>query len=107
MRSCAGSRTAAIDRAGSSDCMRRTILPAAASSQARKKSFLAYGEHLIVKCLLRIIVCNSARAWRDIPQSICMRAVCWNGKKDVRVETVDDPRLLNPRDAIVETELRS
>ncbi|HEY1373817.1 MAG TPA: zinc-dependent alcohol dehydrogenase [Candidatus Binatia bacterium] len=34
-----------------------------------------------------------------------MRAVCWNGKRDVRVESVDDPRLLNPRDAIVETEL--
>ena len=34
-----------------------------------------------------------------------MRAVCWNGKRDVRVESVDDPRLLNPRDAIIETEL--
>jgi threonine dehydrogenase-like Zn-dependent dehydrogenase len=30
-----------------------------------------------------------------------MRAVCWNGKEDVRVETVPDPRVLNPRDAIV------
>ncbi|MDB6031562.1 MAG: Alcohol dehydrogenase GroES domain protein [Verrucomicrobiales bacterium] len=30
-----------------------------------------------------------------------MKAVIWNGKKDVRVETVPDPRLLNPRDAIV------
>jgi threonine dehydrogenase-like Zn-dependent dehydrogenase len=34
-----------------------------------------------------------------------MRAVCWNGKKDIRVETVSDPRILNPRDAIIETEL--
>jgi NADPH:quinone reductase-like Zn-dependent oxidoreductase len=34
-----------------------------------------------------------------------MRAVCWNGKKDIRVETVSDPRILNPRDAIVEIEL--
>ncbi|MBI4528540.1 MAG: glutathione-dependent formaldehyde dehydrogenase [Deltaproteobacteria bacterium] len=34
-----------------------------------------------------------------------MRAVCWNGKKDIRVETVPDPRILNPRDAIIETEL--
>jgi threonine dehydrogenase-like Zn-dependent dehydrogenase len=30
-----------------------------------------------------------------------MRALCWNGKKDVRVEQVADPEILNPRDAIV------
>jgi len=30
-----------------------------------------------------------------------MRAVCWYGKNDVRVESVPDPELLNPRDAIV------
>ena len=30
-----------------------------------------------------------------------MRAVCWNGKNDIRVETVPDPEILNPRDAIV------
>jgi threonine dehydrogenase-like Zn-dependent dehydrogenase len=30
-----------------------------------------------------------------------MRAACWYGKHDVRVETVDEPRILNPRDAIV------
>ena len=30
-----------------------------------------------------------------------MRAVCWNGKHDVRVETVPDPKILNPRDAII------
>jgi threonine dehydrogenase-like Zn-dependent dehydrogenase len=30
-----------------------------------------------------------------------MRAVCWEGKKDVRVQTVPDPKILNPRDAIV------
>jgi threonine dehydrogenase-like Zn-dependent dehydrogenase len=30
-----------------------------------------------------------------------MRAVCWYGKKDVRVETVPDPKILNPRDAVV------
>ncbi len=30
-----------------------------------------------------------------------MKAVCWNGKQDVRVETVPDPAILNPRDAIV------
>ena len=30
-----------------------------------------------------------------------MRAVCWHGKHDVRVERVPDPEILNPRDAIV------
>jgi threonine dehydrogenase-like Zn-dependent dehydrogenase len=34
-----------------------------------------------------------------------MRAVCWNGKKDIRVERVADPEIINPRDAIVKTEL--
>jgi threonine dehydrogenase-like Zn-dependent dehydrogenase len=30
-----------------------------------------------------------------------MRAVCWRGTHDVRVERVPDPAILNPRDAIV------
>jgi threonine dehydrogenase-like Zn-dependent dehydrogenase len=30
-----------------------------------------------------------------------MKAVCWNGKTDMRVETVPDPEILNPRDAVV------
>src|SRR5918992_3943774 len=30
-----------------------------------------------------------------------MKALCWYGKNDVRVETVPDPEVLNPRDAIV------
>lgn len=30
-----------------------------------------------------------------------VKAVCWNGVKDVRVETVDDPIIMNPRDAII------
>jgi threonine dehydrogenase-like Zn-dependent dehydrogenase len=30
-----------------------------------------------------------------------MRAACWNGKTDVVVTNVPDPRILNPRDAIV------
>ena len=31
-----------------------------------------------------------------------MKAVCWNGITDVGVETVPDPKLINPRDAIVQ-----
>src|SRR3954471_20007687 len=30
-----------------------------------------------------------------------MRALTWHGKHDVRMETVDDPKIVNPRDAIV------
>ncbi|MEJ7700909.1 MAG: alcohol dehydrogenase catalytic domain-containing protein [Pyrinomonadaceae bacterium] len=30
-----------------------------------------------------------------------MKAVCWNGKQDVRVENVPDPKILNSRDAII------
>ena len=30
-----------------------------------------------------------------------MRAVCWHGPRDLRVEEVPDPRIVNPRDAIV------
>src|SRR5438093_677727 len=30
-----------------------------------------------------------------------MKALCWRGKHDVAVERVPDPRVLNPRDAII------
>ncbi|MBD2360518.1 glutathione-dependent formaldehyde dehydrogenase [Anabaena minutissima FACHB-250] len=30
-----------------------------------------------------------------------MKAVCWHGTNDVRVETVPDPKIINPRDAII------
>ena len=30
-----------------------------------------------------------------------MKAVCYYGKEDIRVERVPDPAILNPRDAIV------
>src|SRR6476661_8078461 len=30
-----------------------------------------------------------------------MKALCWHGKGDVRVDTVSDPKILNPRDAVV------
>ncbi|MBD3885723.1 glutathione-dependent formaldehyde dehydrogenase [Phormidium tenue FACHB-886] len=30
-----------------------------------------------------------------------MKAVCWHGAHDVRVENVSDPKILNPRDAIL------
>jgi len=34
-----------------------------------------------------------------------MKAVCWNGVNDVRVENVPDPRIINPHDCIVKTSL--
>src|SRR5436190_22652184 len=30
-----------------------------------------------------------------------MKAVCWCGSKDIRTETLPDPKILKPRDAIV------
>jgi threonine dehydrogenase-like Zn-dependent dehydrogenase len=30
-----------------------------------------------------------------------MRALTWHGKHDVRIDTVDDPEIVNPRDAII------
>jgi threonine dehydrogenase-like Zn-dependent dehydrogenase len=30
-----------------------------------------------------------------------MRALCWHGAKDVRIDNVPDPKILNPRDAIL------
>lgn len=34
-----------------------------------------------------------------------MRAACWNGKQDIRVEQVPDPKIVNPRDAIIKVTL--
>ena len=30
-----------------------------------------------------------------------MRALCWHGKGDVRCDTVPDPKIEHPRDAII------
>jgi threonine dehydrogenase-like Zn-dependent dehydrogenase len=30
-----------------------------------------------------------------------MKALCWHGKHDIRYETVPDPKILNPRDAVI------
>lgn len=34
-----------------------------------------------------------------------MKALCWYGKHDVRVETIPDPQILNPHDAIIQVTL--
>ena len=34
-----------------------------------------------------------------------MRALCWNGVNDLRVETVADPEILNPHDLILKVRL--
>ena len=34
-----------------------------------------------------------------------MKAICWHGKKDVRVESVPEPKMVNKRDAIVKINL--
>ena len=34
-----------------------------------------------------------------------MQALCWNGINDLRVETVPDPTIINPRDVILQVKL--
>src|SRR2546423_14927177 len=34
-----------------------------------------------------------------------MKAVCWYGKEDVRIENVPDPTIINPRDAVIRVTL--
>lgn len=36
-----------------------------------------------------------------------MKAVCWYGANDLRVVDVDEPKILNPRDAIIRVGLSS
>ena len=36
-----------------------------------------------------------------------MRALCWNGVNDLRVENVPDPSIVNPHDAIIAVRLSS
>ena len=36
-----------------------------------------------------------------------MKALCWNGVRDVRVETVKDPEIINPQDVILKVALSS
>ena len=35
-------------------------------------------------------------------KGIDMKAVCWYGKGDIRVQDVPEPKILNPRDAILQ-----
>lgn len=37
-----------------------------------------------------------------ISEMYLMRVLCWHGKGDVRVDTVPDPKIEHPRDAVVE-----
>jgi len=34
-----------------------------------------------------------------------MKALCWYGTEDVRVDTVPDPKILDPRDAVIKSSL--
>src|SRR3954467_12320002 len=34
-----------------------------------------------------------------------MRAICWNGVNDISTETVNDPTIVNPHDAILKVRL--
>ena len=45
-------------------------------------------------------LCDLA-GWRVHSEEIIMRALCWHGKGDVRVDTVPDPKIQHPRDAVI------
>src|SRR5690606_41775235 len=46
--------------------------------------------------------CRAAAAGARTPfREGSMKALCWHGRADVRVDDVPDPRILDPRDAIV------
>jgi D-arabinose 1-dehydrogenase-like Zn-dependent alcohol dehydrogenase len=36
-----------------------------------------------------------------VSPEIAMKALCWNGKNDIRCETVPDPKIEDPRDVII------
>jgi hypothetical protein len=36
-----------------------------------------------------------------LKEDILMKALCWHGKNDVRVDTVPEPEILEPTDAII------
>src|SRR4051812_18822966 len=46
----------------------------------------------------------ASRSWLKNRNSV-MRATCWYGKKDMRSVTASDPKILNPRDAVVRVTL--
>src|SRR3954469_9720910 len=48
---------------------------------------------------------RSGRSADDVGSASRMKALCWYGTNDVRVARVPDPRILNPRDAIVKVPL--
>jgi threonine dehydrogenase-like Zn-dependent dehydrogenase len=45
-------------------------------------------------------LCDLA-SWRRHWEKTIMRALCWHGKGDVRVDTVPDPKIQHPRDAVI------
>src|ERR1700674_3452226 len=48
---------------------------------------------------------RNRKRWFPDERRTAMRACCWYGKNEVRVETVPDPKISNPRDAIVKVHL--
>src|SRR5690606_38812545 len=48
-----------------------------------------------------VVTCERRRSVSGRDPGGFMKALCWHGKGDVRVDTVPDPEILNPRDAII------
>jgi Alcohol dehydrogenase GroES-associated len=87
--------------------------PPGGKATARVARFLGHGLEQSVREDLRrfkqLMEADEVAATERQPQGSCprsgrhslMKAVCWCGGGDVRVERVPDPKLINPRDAIV------
>jgi hypothetical protein len=82
----------------------------AISSHDRLPSFGRSGASLQELRLLRttnfslfVGTVQQLASWRfsTRKRSILTRALCWHGKGDVRVDTVPDPKIQNPRDALI------
>src|SRR5688572_10767357 len=59
-----------------------------------------------MSCRLRSLPSSIERRQRRVPaapieRGTHMKALCWHGKGDMRYETVPDPKIQDPRDAII------
>src|SRR5690242_20553123 len=56
-------------------------------------------ERISVRCAYVFTAINTCE--NVLKGRVKMRAVCWNGPRDVRVQNVPDPTIVNPHDAVV------
>src|SRR5690242_2457397 len=80
---------------------RRTRAAAQGGSQTREEPDRDGGDRAFGGKLQRVPGRATHGQWADGSRRKTMRATCWMGTRNVQVKTVPDPKILNPRDAIV------